>query len=246
MGVEAGGQQDEVGIEPGDHGHDQLAHRAVVVGVPAARLERHVQREAEPVAPSHVAGRARPRIEGVLVERDEQHRGVLVEHPLGAVPVVHVVVDDRDPVEARRPRGRRRHRHAVEQAEAHRPVRLGVMARRPHQGHGRGAVGEGGLDGGDDGAGRQQRHLVRGVRRVGVGVEAQAPPRRVRDAVDVGGPVHPGQLAAGRGSRRRQRAAPLDPPAGHRGHDLATGRPLGMAARRLVLDEPIAADENHG
>ena len=246
VGVEAGGQQNQIGVERGDHRYDELAHRPVVVGVAGAGFEGHVQRAPEPLGAADVIDRSRPRIEGVLVERDVQHGGVVVEHPLRAVPVMHVVVDDRDPLEPRRARRGRRHRDAVEQTETHGPIRLGVMPRRTNQGHGRDAFRQGRLDGGHHGAGRQQRHLVRGIRRIGVGVEPQPLPGGVRDAVDVRGAMHPHQLAAGGGARRGQCAARLDPPPGHRGHDLGAGRPLRMAVRRLMLDETVAADQNHG
>ncbi len=68
------------------------------------------------------------------MERDEEHRVVAAEDCLGAVPVVHVVVDDRDPREPElRLRVARRDRHVVEHAEPHRLVGERVVAGRANE-----------------------------------------------------------------------------------------------------------------
>ena len=89
------------------------------------------------------------------MERHEQDRVVARDDVLGAVAVVHVPVDDRDALQAELRLGPARgDRHVVEQAEAHRPLALGVVARRPREGEPAAA------DGFDRRAGREQRGLV--------------------------------------------------------------------------------------
>ena len=133
-----------------------------------------------------------------------EHRGVVVEDVLCAVPVVHVPVDDQHTLPVRvvldpaRP-----DRDVVEQAEAHCPGRGGVMTRWPggHEGVGRGAVGDG-FGGGDHGAAAPQRRLPRCWRHHGVRVQRrQALRASQRDglphALYVIGRVHPEHLGLG-------------------------------------------------
>ena len=99
----------------------------------------------------------------VLVQRDGQHAGVVVEGGLRAVAVVDVPVNDRDALEAAvRQRVVDRDGGVAEQAEAHAgvghrvvPGRADERERVAHR-----AV-EHGVHGGDDAAGRQQRDLER-------------------------------------------------------------------------------------
>ena len=76
---------------------------------------------------------ARVGIERVLERRDHQHPRIGGEDVLGAVAVMDVEIDDRHALDAmggQRVRGA--DRDVVEQAEAHRAVALGVVARRAH------------------------------------------------------------------------------------------------------------------
>ena len=86
-----------------------------------------------PFAPAGLARGAGARIERELVRRHEQHRRILVEDPLRAVAVMHVVVDDRDAGAAARARVGRADGDVVVETEAHRAIGFGVMARRAHQ-----------------------------------------------------------------------------------------------------------------
>ena len=64
------------------------------------------------------------------MQGDEEHRGVVAEDRLGAVPVVDVEVDDRDTGEAELGlRVARRDGDVAEDAEAHRGARERVVAR---------------------------------------------------------------------------------------------------------------------
>ena len=77
------------------------------------------------------------------MQGDEEHRRVLVEDGLGAVAVVDVPVDDRDPVDPLPPlRVAGGDRDVVEDAEPHRLLGAGVMAGRADE---REAVVDGGV-----------------------------------------------------------------------------------------------------
>ena len=69
------------------------------------------------------------------MRRDEERVALGLEDALGAVPVVDVPVEDREALDAelalQHPRG---DRDVVDQAKAHRPIRLSVMARRAERG----------------------------------------------------------------------------------------------------------------
>ena len=123
-----------------------------------------------------------PGIQRVLVERHVDHRGVVVEDVLGAVAVVGVVVDDQHPLA---PVGQRpgRDRDVVEQAEAHRPARRGVVPGRAHGAEG--GVALAGVEVGDGvetGAGGEQRGLVRARGTATVSGSMWPPPPRVKSA----------------------------------------------------------------
>ena len=75
------------------------------------------------------------RVQPVLVQRDREHVGIAPERRLGAVAVMHVPVDDRDPPDAVcGTQVQRGDRDVAEHAEATAARRLGVMARRSHEG----------------------------------------------------------------------------------------------------------------
>ena len=124
--VEAGRDEDELRLEPLNGGLDYLRERLEVLLVPGAGPQRDVDRRLRLVVRTAAA-----RVERPLVERDEEDAVVVAEDRVGAVAVVDVEVDDRDPVETEALLSRaRRHRDVVEDAEAHRAPREGVVARR--------------------------------------------------------------------------------------------------------------------
>ena len=115
-------------------GHDVVP--GVQVGAPAgARRERDVDVRTERAGPPASVDHAGVvRVEAVLVQRDRQRVRVVVVDPLGAVAVVHVPVDDRDPSEPGLRAGLlHRHRDVGEDAVAASPVALGVVPGRPDQ-----------------------------------------------------------------------------------------------------------------
>ncbi len=231
MGVEAGRDQDELGAELGGDRHDQLGERGDVLVVAGARGQRHVDGTATALAGADLAGRARPRVEGVLVRRDVEHAGIVVEAPLRPVAVMHVPIDDQQPLEAVAcAQVARADGDVVEQAKAHGPIRLGVVAGRPNE---REAVVDVArhdrVEDREVAAGGEARGLVRPRRRRGVGVEGEEPlPRRRHDPLDVLAAVIQRQLAGGR-RPRPERDQPVAPTVGERlGYDPDALRALGM------------------
>ena len=76
-------------------------------------------------------------VAGRLVRAGVEQVGVALEDVLGAVAVVDVEIHDRNPLQAPAlPRVIGGDGGAVEQAEAHRPGALGMVARRPHRDEG--------------------------------------------------------------------------------------------------------------
>ena len=96
-----------------------------------ARWQRHVEGQAGSPGTADLVGAARSGEQRVLVGRDVEDVGVVPEDRLRAVAVVHVPVDDQDPLTQCGARGGG-NGHVVDEAEAHRPVGRGVVARRPH------------------------------------------------------------------------------------------------------------------
>ncbi len=136
VGVEPGRDQHELRLPRPDQPAGHVLDQRPVRRVPAAAGHRQVDGEALAGARSHVRGRAGPRVHRVLVDRDEQDVGVGVEDVVGPVAVVDVPVDDHHAREAvRRGRPPRGDRDVAEEAEPHRPRRLGVMAGRTQRAH---------------------------------------------------------------------------------------------------------------
>ena len=167
MRVEAGRDEQQLGLERRDR-------RPRPARTPRGSPRRRCRRRAagcssvSPCSP----GPAGARVERPLVERDEEDRRVVADDRLGAVAVVDVPVEDRDPPDAELGlRPARRDRDRVEEAEAHRAARLGVVPGRPRE---REAAAARRLD---RRAGGEQRRLEgrRGADRVGV-----EPARRAR------------------------------------------------------------------
>ena len=160
---------------------------------------------------------------------------------------MHVDVDNGDTLEAARERRGGRHGDVVEQAEAHRAIALGVMARRPHERERRLSVVQRVLHRLDSRTRCEQRDVVRIGR--GERVRIQHPtgkPGRGRDAVDVRSVVHSRQFFARRGPRRGHPPARFEPLRGDRVEHVGPFRPLGMPRRRDVRVEAGGRNQQHG
>ena len=128
MGVEAGRDEDEIGREG-----VQARHEALEGGPPG--LPRRAGRHGGvgDVADPSLARIAGARIGGALVDRGEEEGGIGLEGGLGAVAVMDVEIGHRDAGHTRFLRHPSRHRDIGEQAKAHGPPRLGVVAGRAHR-----------------------------------------------------------------------------------------------------------------
>jgi hypothetical protein len=244
-GVESRRHQDQLGPE---RAHDRLDCAAIEVQqlrVAQAHRHRQVEREPRARAAPDLVEPARARIERVAVAAHVEHVAALLEAVLRAVAVVDVGVEDQHaPAAELGQRVLGRDGHVVEQAEAHRGGRLGVVAGRPHEREGpaRGAGGDG-LGRGDRRAGRQPRDLDAALARGGVGVEAHAEAGGALDRVHVGRAVRAQQLRARRRARGgRQRAGD-----GARcevvEHGLQPRRVLRVPRPRIVLEEALVAHD---
>src|SRR5262249_35148223 len=131
--------------------------------------------------------RAAAGVERELVDREVEDVRIVPEDVLGAIAVVNVPVEDRDPGGALGARGGRGDRDVVEQAESHRAIARGVVTGRAYD---RDAVRElavQDVDGELHGrSGRGERGVPGAGREVGVGVEpARLSGHGVREVVEV-------------------------------------------------------------
>ena len=136
--------------------------------------EREVEGESRRGSTADLVGTARPGVERVLVRRDVEHGRVVPEDVLGAVPVVHVPVDDEHSLAECGAR-RRGNGHVVEEAEAHGPIARRVMARGAdrHEGDGVALLFER-LQRGQPRSRSTPRRLPRVRSRGGVGIDGAA------------------------------------------------------------------------
>ena len=140
MTVVAGRDEDPVGIERLDRGRDHLGDTCSGHVARRSRREGQIDRRPDPRVGTALGQRTGPRVEGRLVDRGEQDVVALVEDVLGAVAMVGIDVDDRDPFSPGRPRCRG-NGHRVEETEPHRPIGGRVVSGRADDAVGRANVG---------------------------------------------------------------------------------------------------------
>src|SRR5215216_1146751 len=145
VGVETGRDQDRLGPELSQHGQENPGENRRIEVFPRTSRQRYVSREAQPFPFPHLAGPARPRVEGTLMYREVKDAGVTVEDILGAVAVVHVPVQDGDPFRPSRKGVPCGDGCVVRETETHPVVLARVVAGRTGDGEGR-LTGEGALD----------------------------------------------------------------------------------------------------
>jgi len=133
MRVEPRGHEQCLGRELVDDGLDDPLERADVVAVTRPDGHRQIDRIALAVALAALAEPSASRVKRPLMERAEEHPGLVVERRLGAVPVMDVPVDDRHPLQAGDEQLARRDGDVVEEAEPHRPVGRRMVTRRAHE-----------------------------------------------------------------------------------------------------------------
>ncbi len=178
MGVEPGRDDHKVGFElrrnvaEGGVEHPPLLDRGRI------RLDGNVHRLTQTAAKSGFASRTGSRIPRILMHRKKVNARVIVEDALGAVAVVNVPVEDRDPLDlfvvvlcVSGGDG-----DIIENTETHRVFGRRVMSRRAGGDKGvlRFALHHG-IDPGTGSAGREQCRIERLHRNCGVGIEPVEP-----------------------------------------------------------------------
>jgi len=242
VAIEAGGDQHQLGPEALrsrlQRRRQRLLHGAAI----AAGGQRPVDREAEPRPLTPLTGAAAAGIAALLMHAHIEHAGVAPEDRLGAVAVVHVPVDDQHPLQPVLRLGMAgRQGDVVEDAEAHAPLRLGVVAgwaqggERPLY-----AAAEHRIHRHQGSAGGQPRHILAVVAEGSVaGGEFRQPvghiaPQRVEVALAVAAP----QLRVADRPGGERPAALAEPPGGQgRLQRLQPRRRLRMAAAGVVVAE---------
>ena len=232
MGVKAGRDQHEVRGELTRGGeHDVLYERQPLI-LPGAAGHGEVERVALAGPRADVGERAGAGVDAGLVDAREQHVRARAEGLGGAVAVVHVPVEDEHA--ARAELGDRELRgdgDVVEQAEAHRTIRFGVVAGRAQRREaGARFAGEQRARQLAGAAGGVQRRAVGGLADVGVRVDRAAAARgELLDRTNQARVVDQLQPALLRG----RRGAPLPPePVLGREHTLELEQPLGRVGVR--------------
>lgn len=229
--------------------HDDLIERSKVHVTGGARREWNVDGRSIAGPITGLAQRPRPGIQRPLVHRDVQDRGVAVEHGLGAIAVMGVVVDDGHPGSLR---GQRCScdRHIGEQTKAHRLVRCRVMSRwsyRAERGTSPTLIQM--LDSTQAGSSGSLRRSPGPTRGHGVGIETTAVSIEVRQVLEMRRGVHPLELEALGHSGIDSNQSPIE--CRHMGtpHDgLETLRALGVTTPGHVIHEIGVGEEKqrHG
>jgi len=131
-GVEAAGDENEIGPEGMQRGKNDLLDGMKICAVPAAGRQGQVDVGAISLAFAALGQHADVEgVEAVLMQRDREHLRIVIEGLLGAVAVMDVPIDDGDAavsVAGERMAGGQR--DIGEEAEAARAVALGMMPRR--------------------------------------------------------------------------------------------------------------------
>ena len=247
MGVEAGRDYQDVRLELAqprqDHGFERFAEGVAAV----AGRERRVD---DGVVFAAFADRAGAGIKRHFVGRAIHHGFIGPENILRAVAVMHVEIDDgRALGMVAVLRIARRDRRVVEQAEAHRPRRLGVVAGRANGDEGVGRLLVHHLvDRAHGAAGAAQGRFDAAGRHRGIGVEMHQAVRRrsVADRLDV---FH--RMRQRDDLERRTRCLlarqHMEPFVLQRLLDGAQAvRPLGMPGRVHVIEAGGMAEEQSG
>ena len=201
----------ETRISSGRQRVDRRQHVALDHPPPGRAAGAGRQRPVEDVAlDAALAGVAGAGIERRLVGRDVERVGVVPERGLGAVAVVDVEVEDREPRQlVHVPRLHGADRDIVEQAEAHGLHRLGMVAGRAHGAErGRRLAAQHRIDRGTGRTRRPQRRLARGWRDHGVGVDPHVSPFRHAARGYVTDRAPDGRGRSARATPRALRAAP--------------------------------------
>ena len=170
MGVEAGGNQDEFGVESGEGGKDLR----LISGANEGTVRPGRQGQVDDLTMRAAFGRlARAGPQRHLLRGGEKGAGFVPQQGLGAIAMMHVEIDDghaRKPVMIECAFGG--DRDGAEQAKAHRGFGQGMVAGRA--GHDKGVAGltrQHGIDSSTGPADRPEGRLQTAGRHPGVGVK---------------------------------------------------------------------------
>src|SRR6185295_1957600 len=128
--VEAGGDDHEFRLERVGRRHQRFLKDCAILLIALTRLHRHIDCEPFPCSPSSFRLSTRSRIMRIWVRAEEEHGGIVLETMLRAVPMMHIPIDNQHTFEAMLLLHiARSDRHIVEETEAHRTPRFGMMPR---------------------------------------------------------------------------------------------------------------------
>lgn len=137
MGVEARGDQDEIGVEGGGCRAEDCFEGDLEIQVALSSWEGDIHCETHACAPALLGEGTCPRIEGELVRTEEKHVLSIVKNVLGSVAMVHVPIDDQDSFAIGVFQGMTgRDGNVIEEAESHGSIRFCMVAGGTHQGKG--------------------------------------------------------------------------------------------------------------
>jgi hypothetical protein len=220
---------------------DDPIERLDIGAVSAAGRQRHIEVEPAPCAAAYIVrAAALDGIAGILMQRNREHARVLVKRVLGAVAVVHIPVDNGNPLDT--VHGLRMLDGQSDIAENAKPapsVGLGVMTARPDE---RISVIDTTLEHRVDSfeatADREPRELetagAESSTFAGIPAVARA---EHGDSIDIGGRVKTHKLLARRNARRDRREQ-VEQPA-RRDEALQTALRFGAIEGRMGLDPTV-------
>lgn len=137
MGVEAGAEEDELGLDFGGELFEVVAEEGEVFMAWHAEMDGEIEGSAEALAGAGFVGVAGAGEEGPAVDGEESDARIFPERGLGTVAVVDVPVDDEDAIEFEDIDGDASgDGDVVEEAEAHGAFHHGVVAWGTHEAEG--------------------------------------------------------------------------------------------------------------
>ncbi len=164
MGVETGGHEDDLRTEGAGERREHPIENQGIIAVRTSFRQGNVDGESLGLVPADLRQMARSRKERTLMNGEEQHPRIGFEQMLGAVSVMNVPINDKDPLEAEAVQGMICSKsRVVEHAVAHRSTEFGMMARRADQGEtaATGAL-QNDFDSGLSGSGGQKGRFISG------------------------------------------------------------------------------------
>ncbi len=173
MAIETGRDKDQGRCELFESRDDFGVEQLNQLGIARSGRKGEVHRETFALSPAGLRGGAGTGIEGVLMGRDEQDIRPVIKNILGAVAVMYIEIDHGDSLAAVLVEGiLGGDRNMVDQAETHRTIGSGVVARwTTDDQRSPGALAKGGINGAEERPGDLTRSLERIGRAKRIGIE---------------------------------------------------------------------------